>query len=363
MCCKKILLLFLVVLLLTPMAQAQMTQSSKKIERAFKLQRSTEVNISNKYGNIHLLNWDKDSVRFEVEITVRSSKPARVSKVFNDIDVSFSQSAFYVNATSTFGGTTGLWSEITDVTKSVLNAGNETEINYTVHLPSWAKLNVENRFGNIYTTDHEGETEFKVANGNLQANRLQGKTKITIAFGNAGLQSITNGTVELNYADLELQKAGNLRLTTRTSTIHIEEVDELHLDSRRDKIILPKLKKISGEASFSRLELGLLENEILVNTNYGNLNIQEIAQQIQSFQLIANYTNIQLFLNKEQSAGIEIRYNSKSKVNYPPAFNLKDQVASFSEEGFHFLKGAIGNSKATIFKFNLTGGEINILQR
>ncbi len=362
MCCKKILLLLLGVLWLSPTLTAQSTEKTKRMERAFKLQRTTEVNINNKYGNVHLLNWEKDSVKFEVEITVRSSKPARVDKMFNEIDIQFSQSSYYVNATSTFGGSGSLWSEITDITKAVLSVGSETVINYTVHLPVWAKMNVENRFGNIYTTDHEGETEFKVANGSLQAKNLKAKTRIVVAFGNADLQSIANGTVELNYADLEIQKASILRLTTRTSSVHIEQMDELHLDSRRDKITLPLLKKISGDASFSRIELGMLTTEMRLNTNYGNITVAGISNEIQGFQLTAGYTNIALFLNKDQSAGIEIRYNGTSKVNYPPALNLKDQVSSAGVDGFHFLKGAVGSNKAPVLKFNLTGGEINLLQ-
>lgn len=363
MCCKKMLLLLLGVLWLSPTLTAQSTEKIKRMERAFKLQRTTEVNISNKYGNVHLLNWEKDSVKFEVEITVRSSKPARADKMFNDIDIQFSQSSYYVNAVSTFGGSGSLWSEITDVTKAVLSVGSETVINYTVHLPVWAKVKVENRFGNIYTTDHEGETEFKVANGSLQAHNLKAKTRIVVAFGSADLQSLAQGMVELNYADLELQKASALRLTSRTSSIHIEAVDELHLDSRRDKIILPQVKKISGDASFSRIEIGRLHTDMRLSLNYGSLSIEAVSNEIQSFQLTAAYTNIQLFLNKDQAAGIEIRYNGTSKVSYPPSLNLKDQVASAVADGFHFLKGTVGNRNEPVMKFHLTGGEINILQQ
>lgn len=358
------MLLWAITLVLIPLwMQAQIIEKTKNYDRSFKLQKTTEVNISNKYGNIHFVQWEKDSVRFVTEINIRSAKQARVDKLFNEIDIQFSHTPYYVNAISAFAGSGKLWTEISDVTKSVLSAGNEAEINYTVYLPSWAIVKVENRFGNIYTTDHPAESEFKLSNGTLQANNLKGKTRITIAFGNAIIQQIDEGVVELNYAELELISADKLRLTGKASTIHIQKARHLSLNSRRDKIMIDRIESLSGETSFSRLELGQLQSDMLLQSSYGNINLQEIHKDMQLLQLNASYTTIQLFLTKEQSAGVEIQFSKKARLTYPSALAVKEQQDAATESEISLLRGTIGSAKGSNLKFNLTGGELNIMQR
>ena len=349
---------------LSPMImKGQTFELSKRFDRSFKLAKTTEVNISNKYGNVHLLQWEKDSVRFEIEVNIRSSKETRVEKLYNEIDIQFSQTPYYVNAISSFAGTGKLWAEISDVTKSMLNAGNEAEINYTVWMPSWAIVKVENRFGNIYTTDHPAESEFKLSNGSLQAKALTGKTRITIAFGDAMVKHITDGQVELNYSELDLEQTDKINVSGKASTVHIARAGHLHLVSRRDKITVDKLESLSGESSFSRLELGELSSNLLLQATYGNLELQEISPAMEFLQLNASFTSIRLFLTKEQAAGLEIQYSKKARIQYPQSLTVKEEQAGKSENDVSLLKGHFGSGKGSSLKFNLTGGELNIIQR
>lgn len=361
MYCKHILMTLLVILGVAISTHAQVIEKSKHFDRTFSLQRSVEVSVSNKYGNIHIINWDKDSVRFVVDMVVRSTKQARVDKVFNEIDIKFSQTPYYVMAISTFPNTGKLWSEISDVTKSVINASNEAEIDYTIYLPSWVRLKVENRFGNIYTTDHEGETEFKLSNGMFQANNLEGKSKLVISFGSANINQINDGSIELNYSDLDLRKINKVQLTGRSSNMRIEEAGHIHLDSRRDKLSIGQLQSLSGESSFSRIVINSLNRDMMLSSNYGNLNLMKINGQMQFLQLNASYTNIQVFVQPQLSAELEILHSKKTKLNYPSAMTISDRVEAISENEFSLIKGRIGKEKGCNLKFNLTGGELNII--
>ena len=343
--------------------QAQTYEMSKRFERSFKLTKTTEINISNKYGNVHLLQWEKDSVRFEVEVNIRSSKEGRVEKLYSEIDVQFSQSPYYANAVSSFAGSGKLWTEISDVTKSVLNAGNEAEINYTVYVPEWAIVKVENRFGNIYATDLASGSEIKLSNGTLQANHLKGKSRLTIAFGNAIIERVDDAMFDFNYAELELQNASKMKFTGKASTAHVGEVSHLQLDSRRDKITVDQLQSLSGTSSFSRLDIGELRSDLLLQTNYGNVKLEQMGDDMQFLQLNASFTSIQLFMTKEQSAGLEIQFSKKAKLSYPQAFKVKEEQKGATESDPSLLKGNIGPGQGAHLKFNLTGGELNILQR
>ena len=54
--------------------------------RSFKVYDKTSLEIINKYGNIHLFNWEKDSVRIEIKLEVKANKEAKVDKIFDYIE-------------------------------------------------------------------------------------------------------------------------------------------------------------------------------------------------------------------------------------------------------------------------------------
>ena len=63
--------------------EAQDFRKSKKETRSFKVGADAELNIQNKYGKIELIAWEKDSIRFEVNIDVRAKKERRQGQCYN----------------------------------------------------------------------------------------------------------------------------------------------------------------------------------------------------------------------------------------------------------------------------------------
>jgi len=356
---EKLKTLVLVMILLSTGLQAQIYEKSKQFSQSFPVNRSTEVTITNKYGNVHLINWEKDSVKFEVNIRVSSSKQFRVDKAFNEIDIKFTTSPYYVIANTTFAGSGKIWSEITDITKTMVSTGNIAEINYTVYLPGYAKITIDNRFGNVYTTDHFGTAEFRVSNGTFQANKLTEKCLVVVEFGNANIKRIDQGRVELNYAELELEEAGNLTLTGRSSTIHIRKAAQLQLNSRRDRIRIEEIEKLEGESSFTRLNINNITGSYLLNANYGTITVSGFAREFKSLQLISNYAVNNFYLDNSHFSSIEINYKARTKLSLPNEVKVSERRDPLpgSDEGF--LKAAVGTGNLSDMRMNTTGGEVN----
>lgn len=341
-------------------SHAQQHEKTRKIIKSFVLPQNAELIISNKYGNIHLLQWEKDSVRFEVDLIFRSSKADKIAKMMKEIDVRFSESSFYISAVTSFPGSGKLWNEITDVTKSVLQSGNEAEINYTVYIPSHAKLKIENRFGNIYIHDHAAATDIRISNGTFQANTINGKSQITVSFGSAQIHAVQDALVELNYADFQLNEAGKLQLNGRSSTMQMGKVEVLQLNSRRDKIDIERAGSVRGEASFSRLQFGFIENDLLLTTNYGNLLLTGLDPQADFVHLSSNYTALKLLLPATINAGIDINWTKKSRIILPGRLRFKHAAMENLSAETGAVEGVLGKEKGVNMRFNLTGGELEI---
>lgn len=343
--------------------QAQLIEKTKSFNKTFPVSKTTELTVTNKYGNIHLVQWQSDSVRFEVSVRVADPKDARVEKLFNEIDVVFTHSPYYVNATTTFASASKLWSELSDMTKSVMNSGSAATINYTIYLPDYLRVKVDNRFGNIYTTDHTNHADFRVSNGTLQANNLTGKSIIMIEFGNANINHVEDSRIELNYSEIDLTSGKSINLIGRSSTVQLGNIEQLNLDSRRDKIIVSNVNSITGETSFSRLTINELHTDFMLKSEYGTVQFMKMSPEINYLQLNAAYTVTNLYANPSINAGVEVTFSKKTKIVYPPAMtNIENQQISLQDDT-NLFKGHLGKGVGSELKFNMTGGELNIYMK
>lgn len=360
---KKITALILTIAAAGAGLNAQVFEKSKRFSETFPVNRNTEITVTNKYGNIHLVQWEKDSVRFDVDIRVSSSKISRTDKAFSEIDVKFTTSPYYLIANTTFAGSGKVWSEITDLTKTVINTGNIAEINYTVYLPAYSRITVENRFGNIYTTDHVAQSEFRLSNGNLQANNLKGQSTVVVEFGNANIKQIEQGKVDLNYAELDLKESGKISLMGRSSTIKLGKTDQLQLNSRRDRIQIDEVNSVSGESNFSRVNFGLVHNNLMLSANYGTITVSSMGRNFKTFQMVANYAVNQIYLDGTHFSSVEITYKAKTKITMPPELKISEKrdPAPGADDGF--IRAGAGTGLMGEIRMNTTGGEVNFFYR
>jgi hypothetical protein len=344
-------------------ASAQVYERSKKYSQTYPLKAETEVSISNKYGNIHVNVWNQDSVRIEVDVRVSANRQARVDRTFNDIDVQFTANLNYVVVNTVFTSSGGVLTELSDLGRSLINSGGITEINYKVWIPSKTNLKLENRFGNIYTTDHSGRIELRVSNGDMQVNELSGKSVVTVEFGNASIRRLADARIELNYATLDLNQSGTLFLDGRSSTINIQKVNSLQLNSRRDRIIIDEAAVITGETSFSRANINAITGHIMLKGNYGNINVSGLSSAFQYMQLNTSFTTVQLYLHSAASANLEVNYSKRTRLIYPQDMKAVENIEIEAAGEAGILRGVFGDGRQSSLKFTMSGGEISVFSK
>ncbi len=157
---KVLIILVAIGLIGSGVARTQTFEKSRQESRTFKVYEQTTLEIENKYGNIHVFPWAKDSVKIEIDLQVKANKQSKVDKIFDYISFEFSDSKYYVIARTEFrANQSSFWAEVTDVANTVFSGNNKTQINYNIFLPATMDIKLENKFGNIYCTDHAGKFE------------------------------------------------------------------------------------------------------------------------------------------------------------------------------------------------------------
>lgn len=343
---------------------AQQFEKSRKLTKVYPANKETTVQILNKYGNVHILPWNEDSIRFEISIKVEANKQSKVEKTYNEIEIEFSESSYYVIAQTVLGNQkNAFWADVNDFTNSMLKNGAKAQIDYTVFIPSHNELSIENKFGNIYMTDHDGKVIVNISNGDFRGGKLA-ELELDHSFGNVVIESMQTGSLNLSYTEMKLEYAGNIRITSKSSKPNINSFHSIRLNSKRDTYFFKDAGMINGETSFSYITIQNLDSDLILNTNYGNLSIDHFGKEFSMMNLAASYTDISMIYGGGFDYFLEVYHDIKTRMIYPtnpPIFKVKEID---SNEGGLLLSGHSGASSDNTprLKITINGGSVNLIQ-
>lgn len=343
-------------------ATAQVFERSRHESRTFRAFDKTSLEIYNKYGNIHLFTWDKDSVKVEIDLNVKASKEAKADKIFEYIDFEFSDSKYYIIARTTFRqGQGSFWTEVTDLANTMFSGSNRAQVDYNVYLPSGMSVKLENKFGNIYCTDHQGKFEVNLSNGDLKANNLTGKVELDLSFGNAGVHHIESGKVKGSYLEMDLSSAAELFIESKSSTYTIEKSGLLKVNSRRDKFYLDAVASMTGETSFSYVTIKSLANTLQLTAEYGEVNLKGIKPGFRQVGVDSKYTDINLQLSQQVNCKVAIQHTESTGIYFPESFTGLSVSDSGNEVLTRSTAGIVGKEELAtgMVKITIQSGKVS----
>ena len=343
----------LVTMLAVQVSYGQTFEKERTVNKSFKLSAETEIEVSNKYGDIHIVPWEKDSVRFEIKLKVVTNKETKLDKAFDYVDFDFKATKYYVIASTVFVGKGTFWTEVSDVANNLFSAGTKTTIDYIVYLPAKSTLKIDNKYGNIYTTDLSGNLDITLSNGDLKAHRLSGITNMNTEFGNIDIQIIDNGNLTISYGELQLESSANLTLSGRSSELTINEVSQLNLDSKRDKLYLDNVGTIIGQTYFSTLKVEELNTKIDLTSKYGSTEVKKLSGKMKSFLLKSDDSDVKLNFTKENKYSLDMTVDEKTQVYYSANITNIKTTNLGGDDKLISVKSTIGSGTQTPLNLKL----------
>lgn len=326
-------------------AYSQYYSESMDLSRSFKLNPTTSVDINNKYGKIHFVHWDNDSVRFDISMTIKSSYPTRLAKLKESINFDFTATQYYISAITLIGGPhQDIVNDIIDMADPTSSTKAMIDINYTVYLPEYVNLLVVNKYGDVYIDNHKGNFSLKLSHGKLKANDLTGNTKIELKFGDGIVNELDNSKLDVYYSDFQINKANQLNIDSKSSDFTIKYVNILKVNSRRDEFHIDQLDNFYGLASFSDFWIYKLMQESNVAFKYGNLTIDYIPKTFSFLKIDPNYTNVVMIFENGSSYLFDMIHKNVNFV-YPQAIAKLDQKINPNDIKGFVTTGSFGSPK------------------
>ena len=356
----KILVLYLACFGVIEYAIAGFYEDNKEVKRAFALNSESYIEIENKYGDIEVLNWDKDSVLFEISITVRSQKHHKLRDMLDRIEIDFTSASDFVLAQTLWADDVGFFTKGMYEVKQGLGSEEKIEVDYKVHLPNWVALDVKNRFGNVFMGTHEGDLEVEVHYGDFRARKIVNGKKIEVKFGKLKVNEITYANLKLqSVRSADVDRAEDLMIESSSSELEVSEAKKLNIDSRHDEVIFEDIDEVSGNFALSYVEIKSLKKSMIAKSKLGTIRVKETDTTAEKINLEGNKTEIFIGLDDFFDGKIELDVNNDPRyLEYPQEMEIVS--TGVGEDKRLRITGRFGEGEQTLVSVKSVFGYVQI---
>jgi hypothetical protein len=337
---------------------------SKTLMKSFRAAANPVVEVSNKYGDVHITQSQSDSVRVRVEITASSNTGDRTDAMMQDVDVRITQTGETVRAVTSFSkGITPLFESLKGLTKNLINFDSRMKIDYFVECPPATALHITNSYGDVYIGDEVQVLALKLSNGNLDAAAVGNAQMLDLTFSKANVRTIREGKVTLSFSELRTRETGNIKLASVSSKVWIDASATVDLDSKRDDLHFGTIGILTGTSYFSDIIADNLEGELSMSVKYGNLSFENIRRSFRMIDVRSSYADLDLALEDKSAYDLEIRH-ANAFVSLPGVTPEPERTEISAQDKLFLTRVTAGSgpSRSTI-RIDATRGEIRIFQQ
>ncbi|MEO9870154.1 hypothetical protein [Ekhidna sp.] len=316
-------------------------RQERDYERSFTVPENAKVEVISKYGEVIVRTWNYDSIRFEVLVRAEGKNSSAVAKSMSRVDVRFRKVGSVISAVTEISKGGGFFGNVLSEVEGVMG-NNKLKIDYQVWLPKDVMLSVENKFGDLYLTNHDGKVDLDVSHGDIKANDLSQSLNLKHSFGKSSFGKINDGIFTLRGSEIRVDEAKELNIESGSSEIRVDKIDRIQLNSRNDKIHLLEAREIMCEGSFTNLTSDLLKGSARLDFSYGDIYLSRIVKNFNSIDITGKSTDINLILNQASYTKTYIK-GPEDRMILPNSM-LTMQKEQFVDEGKISLSGFVGNT-------------------
>ena len=257
-------------------------KAEKEISREYTISEGYSLGISNKYGEINLVNWDRDHLSVEILITAEASSQSKSEDLLKAIDIDITEKRSEVNFVTTFDA-------------KRIGGNNKVNIVYKVKAPAYINVNLEQSYGNVFVQEITGIAEVNLKYGNLTANSLsvtgtEAWNSLVLAYGKASVDNVNSMNINVQYSDLSIGGS-----------------DALNIESAYSKFSLGKVVDLDIQSKYDKLSIDMLEGSLGVDSDYTQITVGTIANQFKAINVEMTYGNFKGGLSQNSAFKIDAR--------------------------------------------------------
>ena len=315
-------------------------RQERDFNQVFPSSADDKIEVINKYGEVIVRTWDLDSVRFDVIVRAEGKNSDVVNKSMQRVDVRFRKVGSIISAVTQVSKGRGFFNSVMSEVEGVVG-NNKLKIDYQIWMPKGVLLSVENKFGDVYLSDLNGEVDLDVSHGDIKAGDLTKTLRIKHSFGKASFGKVDESILTLRGSEIAFEEAKSLNFESGSSEIRIDKVNTVQFNSRNDKIRLLDVEEVICEGSFTDITIDRLRGSSRLDFSYGDIYLSRIEKDFDQVDITGKSTDINLILNQASYIKAVIK-GPEDRMILPNSMLLltKEQF----EDGIISLTGDVGNT-------------------
>ncbi len=343
------LLSALVILTTTAIVAVGQERVAKTYQKEFALTENSNIYLENRFGQMNIENWDKNSISITIEIKVDYPEGDKATRLLKGINIEFTQTGNDISAiTKIEEDFMKTWGRHFD------SDSKDFSIDWEVKMPKQASITLVNKYGDIFVNELTGKCNIDLRYGNLKANRIfrdksEPLSTLNISYGNASIDEVNWYKAEIKYAKLNITKAKAIVILSRGSKIAIDQVNSIVTESRYDTYSIGVISNFVGEGDYTTFRIDELTKKFDLTVKYGDVKVDKIPAGFESIKFNGGYSGIYLgidpsasyYLTGDSSYG-DIKFSSENRIN-------RIENPTHTE-----VEGLIGNDENTKSKVNVT---------
>ncbi|MFC2107600.1 hypothetical protein ACFLRY_04635 [Bacteroidota bacterium] len=334
---KKLLTFSLALMLSTLFATNIYADEFKKnYQEKYDINPDALLKTDTRYGDVVIKNWSENAISIKVTITVNKSSQSKADDFFEKVDINLK-------------GNSTLVSAVTEI--SNLKGNNEFSIDYEIYAPKTISLDLNHKYGSVELDDIEGKIDLSIKYGDFVAQKLLNPhCNFNLAYvDQLNIDELESANMNISYSEIDISKAAKLTIDSKYNEIDIDEVTVLMIDSDYDELSIGNVDEMEIEGGFSEIKIENLSRKFWMDSNYGELDINNVASGFDAIEIESNHIDIDIDVASGASYKVDL-YGAYTSFSVPDG-NYNINQPSFTSES---IKGYIGsNSNAnSVIKIN-----------
>ncbi len=294
----KKMILVLTAIMTSHLVMGGQERVSKKITKSYSMTNVGELYLDNKYGNININGWNKNTIEITIDIIVTHKKIESAKNLLDRIKPNIKVLEDFVAITSEINEKkSNFYTKYIKKTNPFGFNKSNIQIDYTINLPIKSELNITNKFGDILIKNWIGSLKCDIKYGDVWINDSINSIDAIIKHGKIKAQYIKHSKIRVKNGSIDIKESQDLRINSSGTVIKIDTINYLEMYSSKDEINITNAEEIKGELKFSNMEINNINKKIDLSTKLSKLKI-----------IKASNPNIQILINQE-SSDINININ------------------------------------------------------
>jgi hypothetical protein len=307
-----------------------------------------KLEISNQFGEVKILFWDKKRIQASVHVIANAPNEALSKEFLASVKIIGNRKDNLVLVK------TEIQKDGFNLKRLNSDKSTNIRIDYLVYMPNNMELELSNSFGEVSLPAFIAPLSLNLNYCTLKADKISNKlSNINLNYGKANIKSLLGGEINSNF-----------------TAVNMGEVKNVYLKNNHGSFKAKYLEDIDGTLNYSGGFFENIKEAVKLKVNFSNdLKITNIDENVKNLEIFSNYSDISLPISQKFSGFFDIKTNHGNFWVDPSLVIhfIKNSEKDIHKPGFkprtsNIYQGTIGVNKNTESKIIIISnyGDIKI---